>query len=147
MLSVSFLPLVTVETEGNGDSKSTNEWDPSLVGSMGLPCCTRDCCPALATLVGPSTKYFFFLIAHYFTSFVPFAQQAVQAVVLGSLASYMCLWLMPPDPCLMMRIYTLFGQKIWPLNKKMFKRIPDASFLLLNRETLARNRFQVLFKF
>ena len=25
-------PLLTVETEVNGDSKSTNEWDPYLVG-------------------------------------------------------------------------------------------------------------------
>jgi hypothetical protein len=33
-------PLLTVETEVNGDSKSTNEG-------------TRDFCPALAALVGP----------------------------------------------------------------------------------------------
>ncbi len=31
-------PLLTVETEVNGDSKSTNERGPSLVGSMGLSC-------------------------------------------------------------------------------------------------------------
>jgi hypothetical protein len=34
-------PLLTVETEVNEDSKSTNEWGPSLVGF----------CPALAALV------------------------------------------------------------------------------------------------
>jgi hypothetical protein len=28
-------PLLTVETEENGDSKSTNERGPSLVGSLG----------------------------------------------------------------------------------------------------------------
>ncbi len=32
------LPLLTVETEINGDSKSTNERGPSLVGSLGLSC-------------------------------------------------------------------------------------------------------------
>jgi hypothetical protein len=31
-------PLLTVEIEVNGDSKSTNERDPSLVGSLGLSC-------------------------------------------------------------------------------------------------------------
>jgi len=30
-------PLLTVGTEVNGDLKSTNERDPSLVGSLGLP--------------------------------------------------------------------------------------------------------------
>jgi hypothetical protein len=29
-------PLLTLETEMNGDSKSTNERGPSLVGSFGL---------------------------------------------------------------------------------------------------------------
>jgi hypothetical protein len=31
-------PLLTVETEVNGDSKRTNERGPSLVGSLGLSC-------------------------------------------------------------------------------------------------------------
>ncbi len=31
-------PLLTVETEVNGDSKSTYEKGPSLVGSFGLSC-------------------------------------------------------------------------------------------------------------
>ncbi len=31
-------PLLTVETEMNGDSKSTNERGPSLIGSLGLSC-------------------------------------------------------------------------------------------------------------
>jgi hypothetical protein len=31
-------PLLTVETQMNGDSKSTNKRCPSLVGSLGLPC-------------------------------------------------------------------------------------------------------------
>jgi hypothetical protein len=31
-------PLLTVETQVNGDSKSTIEKSPSLVGFLGLPC-------------------------------------------------------------------------------------------------------------
>jgi hypothetical protein len=31
-------PLLTVETEVNGDSKSANERGPSLVGLLGLSC-------------------------------------------------------------------------------------------------------------
>jgi hypothetical protein len=31
-------PLLTVETEVNGDSKSTNERGPFLVASLGLSC-------------------------------------------------------------------------------------------------------------
>ena len=31
-------PLLPVETEVNGDSKSTNESGPFLVDSLGLPC-------------------------------------------------------------------------------------------------------------
>jgi hypothetical protein len=37
-------PLRTVETEANGDSRSTYEWGPSLVGSLDSS--TRDFCPA-----------------------------------------------------------------------------------------------------
>ncbi len=44
-------PLLTVETEANGDSRSTYERDPSLVGSLGSS--TRDFCPAVTALVGP----------------------------------------------------------------------------------------------
>jgi hypothetical protein len=35
-------PLLTVETEVNGDSKSTNERGPSLVGSLCLSCRIQD---------------------------------------------------------------------------------------------------------
>jgi hypothetical protein len=45
--------LLTVETEVNGDSKSTNERGPSLVG------CTRDFCSTLADLVGPVQNIYF----------------------------------------------------------------------------------------
>jgi hypothetical protein len=45
-------PLLTVETEVNGDSKSTNERGPSLVCSLGCYAGTREFCSALAALVG-----------------------------------------------------------------------------------------------
>jgi hypothetical protein len=61
-------PLLTVETEVNGDSKSTNERGPSLVGSLALSCQYNR--SALAALVGP-VRNIFFLTAHYFNSFVP----------------------------------------------------------------------------
>jgi hypothetical protein len=40
----------------------------------------RDFCPALAALVG-SVHNIVFFASHYFTTFVPIAQQARQAVV------------------------------------------------------------------
>jgi hypothetical protein len=55
------------------------------------PTGTRDFCSALASLVGP--VQFFSLIIQNFNSFVPIAQQAVQAGVLGRLSLSMCLWL------------------------------------------------------
>jgi hypothetical protein len=53
-------PLLIVETEVNGDPKSTNEKGSSLVGLLGLSCqyCTRDFCPALAALVSPVQIFF-----------------------------------------------------------------------------------------
>ncbi len=82
-------PLLTVETEANRDSRSTYERGPSLVGSLDSS--TRDFCPALAAVVGP-VKNISFLTLHYFTSFVPIAQQAGQAVVPRRLSLNMCLW-------------------------------------------------------
>ncbi len=41
-------PLLTVETEVNGDSKSTNERGPSLVVVGSLESGTTDFCSALA---------------------------------------------------------------------------------------------------
>ena len=57
--------ILTVETEVNGDSKSTNERGPSLVGSLGL-----DICLALVALVGP-VQNIFFLTIHNFKSLSP----------------------------------------------------------------------------
>jgi hypothetical protein len=46
---------MTVEMEANGDSRSTYERDPSLVGSLD----SSYFCPALAALVGPVKNIFF----------------------------------------------------------------------------------------
>ncbi len=44
-------------------------------------------------LLSAQSKIFFFLTVHCFNSFVPIAQQAGQAVVLGRLSLSMYLWL------------------------------------------------------
>ncbi len=85
-------PLLTVKIEANGDSRSTNEIGPSLIDSLGslyrykrflscLDCCSR-----------PSKKYVFPHFTHYFRTFVPIAQPAGQAVMLGHLSLNVCLW-------------------------------------------------------
>jgi hypothetical protein len=66
-----------------------------LVGSLGLSCWYKRFCSALATLVGP-VQNTYFLTVHYFNSFVPIAQQAGQAAVLGCLSLSMCLWEQAP---------------------------------------------------
>jgi hypothetical protein len=81
---------LTVETEVNGDSNRTNERGPFLVGSLGLPCRYNSFCFALAAVVGQVQKYVFISV-HYFNSFVPIAQQAGQAAVLGRLSRSVCL--------------------------------------------------------
>ncbi len=80
---------MTVETEANGYSKSTYDRGPSLVLRWGWArrANIRDFCP---TLVG-TVQNIIFLTVHYFTSFVPVAQQAGQAAVLGRLSFNMSL--------------------------------------------------------
>ncbi len=53
---------------------------------------TRDFCSALAPLVGPEQNIFS-LAVHYFSSFVPIAQQAGPAAMLGRLSLSVCLHL------------------------------------------------------
>jgi hypothetical protein len=53
--------------------------------------CTKDFCSVFVALVGP-VKNTFFLTVHYFNYFVPIAQQAGQAAVLGRLFLSVCLW-------------------------------------------------------
>ncbi len=83
-------PRLTVEPEVNGNSKNTTERGPSLVGSLGLSCWYMRFLVCLGCSSRPSTKYFFLTI-HNLTSFVPIAQQAGQAAVLGRLSLSMCL--------------------------------------------------------
>ncbi len=83
-------PLLTVEIEMIGDIKRTSERGPFLVGSLACRAGIRDFSSALAVLVGPVQNNF--LLVHYFKSFVPIAQQAGQAVVLGRLSFSVCLW-------------------------------------------------------
>jgi hypothetical protein len=52
---------------------------------------TRDFLFALSALARPE-KNIFFLTVHYFNAFVPIAQQAGQAAVLGRLSLSVCLW-------------------------------------------------------
>ncbi len=56
-------PLLAVETEVNGDSQSTNERNPSLVGSLGLSCQSKGFCSALAALSG-QVQNIVFLTVH-----------------------------------------------------------------------------------
>jgi hypothetical protein len=51
-------PLLAVETEVNGDSKSANERGPFLVGLLAFRASTIDFCSALAALVGPIQNIF-----------------------------------------------------------------------------------------
>jgi hypothetical protein len=75
-------PLLTVETEVNGDSKSTNERGPSLVSSYRLSCLYMRFFSASSAVVG-QIENIIFLTIHYFNFFVSIAQQAGQEVVLG----------------------------------------------------------------
>ncbi len=54
-------PLLTVETKENGDSKSTDERGPSLVGLLGLLRWTRDFCPSVPF---PLRSLFQFICPH-----------------------------------------------------------------------------------
>ncbi len=53
------MPLLTVETEANEDSKSTNERGPALVASLVLSCRYKRFSFCLGCSRRPSTKYFF----------------------------------------------------------------------------------------
>jgi hypothetical protein len=68
-------PLLTIETEVNGDSKTTNERGPSLVGLLGLSCRYKKFFSVLAALVRlvGRKENIFFLAGHYFNAFVPIA--------------------------------------------------------------------------
>jgi hypothetical protein len=61
--------LLTEDTEVNGDSQSTNERGPSLVGSLGLSCWYKRFFSALAAQGGP-VQNIIFLTAHYIFHFL-----------------------------------------------------------------------------
>jgi hypothetical protein len=78
--------MLTVETGVNalnGNSKSTNERGPSLVGSLGSSCRYK----RLGCSVSP-VQIIYFLTVHYFDLCVPIpiAQQPGHAVVQGRLS-------------------------------------------------------------
>ncbi len=52
-------PMLPVETEVNGDSKSTNERSPFLVGSLGFSCQYKRFLSCLGCSSRPSRKYYF----------------------------------------------------------------------------------------
>jgi hypothetical protein len=79
------MALLTVEVEVNGDSKSTNERGPSLVISLCLSCRYKRFLFSLGCSSG-QLQNIFFLTLHFFNFFVPIAQKAGQAAVLGRLS-------------------------------------------------------------
>jgi hypothetical protein len=83
-------PLLTVETEVNGDLKRTNE-RRSLIGLLVCRAGTRDFCYAWAALVGPVPKFFHH---HYIISvhLSPSTSKAGQEVLQGRLSPTICLW-------------------------------------------------------
>jgi|688.fasta_scaffold460044_2 hypothetical protein len=84
-------PLLTVKTEANGDSKSTNERGPSSVTVIGFLMPVQAIFVLLAAVVGP-VRNIFFLSVHYLNSFLPIAQHAGQAVMQGRQSLTVCLW-------------------------------------------------------
>jgi hypothetical protein len=86
-------PLLTVETEANGDSKSTNEWVHPLFVGWAVHASTRDFCPGMDALVDPvQTKIT--SSSHTISLYVsPIAQEAGQANVQGRLSPNVSLWL------------------------------------------------------
>ncbi len=85
-------PMRTVETEANGDWKSTYERGPyTWLVCWARRAGTIDFCPALVALVSP-VQNIISLTIHYFALFVPINQQTRQAVMPGRLSLNMCLW-------------------------------------------------------
>jgi hypothetical protein len=77
-------PLLTVETEVNGDSRSTNERGPSLVGLLGSLCWYKRFCPALVDICFSSPYTFSVHLS-------PSSSKLGQAVVVGHLSHNVCL--------------------------------------------------------
>jgi hypothetical protein len=90
-------PLQTVETEVNGDSKSTVQLKGVLPWLVTWACRTgtRDFCPALAALVGP-VQNIFFIPYTISISLSTSPSKLGKAAVLGHLSLSMCLKNDPP---------------------------------------------------
>ena len=84
-------PLLTVEAKAN-QGVSTYERGPSLVGSLGLSCQYKRSVSYLVWSSRPVQNTSFLTVHYYFTSFVPIAQLAGQAVVPVRLSLNMCHW-------------------------------------------------------
>ncbi len=67
-------PLLTVETEVNGDSKRTNYRGPSLVSSLDSSCRYNRFLSCFGCSSQPSANYYF---PHFFTLLVPIARQPI----------------------------------------------------------------------
>jgi hypothetical protein len=80
-------PLLTAETEVEGDSQRTYERGLSWLVRFACNTETRDICSALAALVVQNILS----SVRYFNAFDTIAQQAVQAAVLGRLSLSVCL--------------------------------------------------------
>jgi hypothetical protein len=106
--------LMTIETEVNGDSKTTKERGPSLVGSWGLSCQYKIYLSCLDCSNSP-VQNMFFLTLHYFNSFILIAQQAGQAVVLGR-------------QCLSVSLICTDELERWPFSLSRFKGTPSQDF-------------------
>ncbi len=78
--AVYVLSRLWLKTETNGDSRSTYERGLSFVGSIGSSCPYKRFFSWLVCSCRHRAKYFVFIV-HYFTSCVPIALQACQAVV------------------------------------------------------------------
>ncbi len=79
-------PLLTVETEANGDLWSTNEGGPSLVRLLGSSCQYKRFFILPWLLWSPPVQHFFSSIVHYFNLCVPHLPATPgQSVVQGRL--------------------------------------------------------------
>ncbi len=82
-------PLLTVETETNGNIWSTNEGVLPWLVRWAHRAGTRDFYSALAALVSP-VQNIIFLNVHFFNLCVSMAQQPVQAIVQSRLSLNVC---------------------------------------------------------
>jgi hypothetical protein len=80
--------MLTVETEVNGDSKSTYEKGPTLVGFLELVMLVQEILFSLDFSNRPSTSFFFSSPYSISPLRTPLSQQAVQAAVLSRLSLF-----------------------------------------------------------